>query len=112
MGGLRLFFVSSLALVSVMLNVPSSKAEAAQTVIFSKKVVRQTERFPEGRPFTFIELIQKPGLHSSMEEYSKKGEIGELMAGSFDGRDSDELSFDELIDGEPEYSRWNGRHYV
>ena len=37
-------------------------------------------------------------------------EIGELMAGSFDGRDSDELSFDELIDGEPEYSRWSNRH--
>ena len=39
-----------------------------------------------------------------------KGEIGKLMAGSFDGRDSDELSLDELIDGEPEYSRWNARN--
>ena len=32
------------------------------------------------------------------------------MAGLFDGRDSDELSFDELIDGEPEYSRWHARN--
>jgi len=32
------------------------------------------------------------------------------MAGSFDERDGDELSFDEMIDGEPEYSRWNARN--
>ena len=39
-----------------------------------------------------------------------KGEIGELMAGSFDGRDSDELSLKEMIIGEPEYSLWNSRN--
>ena len=36
--------------------------------------------------------------------------LGELRACSFDGRDSSELSLEEIIDGEPEYSRWNRRH--
>ena len=45
-----------------------------------------------------------------LKDIKVKGEIGELVAGSFDGRDSDEPSFDEMIDGEPEYSCWNARN--
>ena len=56
------------------------------------------------------EAMRRAFYHHFKKDIRVKGEIGELMAGSFDGRDSDELSFDELIDGEPEYSRWNGRN--
>jgi len=48
-------------------------------------------------------------LKLTQVRHKVKGEISELMAGSFDGRESDELSFNGLIDGEPEYSRWNRR---
>ena len=40
------------------------------------------------------------GLHYFKKDIKVKGEIGEPLAGSFHGRDSDELSFDELIKGE------------
>ena len=56
------------------------------------------------------EAMRRAFYHHFKKDIKVKGEIGELMAGSFDGRDSDELSFDELIDGEPEYSRWNARN--
>ena len=49
-------------------------------------------------------------LKLTQVRHKVKGEISELMAGSFDGRDSDELSLDELIDTEQEYSGWNRRH--
>ena len=54
--------------------------------------------------------MRRAFYHHFKKDIGVKGEIGELMAGSFDGRDSDELSFDELIDGEPEYSRWHARN--
>ena len=56
------------------------------------------------------EAMRRAFYHHFKKDIKVKGEIGELMAGSFDGRDSDELSFNELIDGEPEYSRWNERN--
>ena len=56
------------------------------------------------------EAMRRAFYHHFKKDIKVKGEIGELMAGSFDGRDSDELSFDEMIDGEPEYSRWNARN--
>ena len=57
-----------------------------------------------------LEEAMRRAFYHHFKKYIKvKGEIGDLMAGSFDGRDSDELSFDELIDGEPEYSRWSNR---
>ncbi len=56
------------------------------------------------------EAMRRAFYHHFKKDIKVKGEIGELMAGSFDGRDSDELSFDEMIDGEPEYSCWNARN--
>ena len=56
------------------------------------------------------EAMRRAFYHHFKKDIKVKGEIGELMAGSFDGRDSDELSFDELIDGEPEYRGWNRRN--
>ena len=56
------------------------------------------------------EAMRRAFYHHFKKNIKVKGEIGELMAGSFDGRDSDELSLNELIDGEPEYSRWNERN--
>ena len=56
------------------------------------------------------EAMRRAFYHHFKKDIKVKGEIGELMAGSFDGRDSDELSFDGLIDGEPEYTRWHVRN--
>ena len=56
------------------------------------------------------EAMRRAFYHHFKQDIKVKGEIGELMAGSFDGRDSDELTLNQLIDGEPEYSRWHKRN--
>ena len=56
------------------------------------------------------EAMRRAFYHHFKKDIKVTVEIGKLMAGSFDGRDSDELSFDEMIDGEPEYSLWNARN--
>ena len=56
------------------------------------------------------EAMRRAFYHHFKKDIKVKVEIGELVAGSFDRRDSDELSFDEMIDGEPEYSCWNARN--
>ena len=56
------------------------------------------------------EAMRRAFYHHFKKDIKVKGEIGALVAGSLDGRDSDELSFDEMIDGDPEYSRWNARN--
>ena len=56
------------------------------------------------------EAMRRAFYHHFKKDIKIKGEIGELMAGSFDGRDSNELSLEEIIDGEPEYSRWHARN--
>ena len=56
------------------------------------------------------EAMRRAFYHHFKKDIKVKGEIGELMAGSFDGRDSNELSLEEIIDGEPEYSRWHARN--
>ena len=56
------------------------------------------------------ETMRRAFCHHSKKDIKVKGEIGKLLAGPFDGRDSDALTFNELIDGEPEYSQWNARN--
>ena len=55
------------------------------------------------------EAMRRTFYHHFKKHIKVKCEIGEPMAGSFDRKDSDELSFDGLIDGDPEYSRWPNR---
>ena len=56
------------------------------------------------------ESMRRAFYHHFKKDIKVRGEIGELMAGSFDGVDINELSLIELVNGEPEYSRWNGRN--
>ena len=39
-----------------------------------------------------------------------KDEIGVMLPSSFDGREIDDLSIEEIIKGPPEYSQWEGRN--
>jgi hypothetical protein len=39
-----------------------------------------------------------------------KEEIGVMLPSSFDGKDWDELSFEERVHGPPEYSQWEDRN--
>lgn len=39
-----------------------------------------------------------------------KGEIGQIRPTSFDGRDRNDLTFNEQAYGVPEYSLWNRRN--
>ena len=39
-----------------------------------------------------------------------KEEIGVMLPSSFDGKDWDELSFEEQVHGPPEYSQWEKRN--
>ena len=87
MGTVRLFIASLFALFAVTANASTSGAGTGQVVIFSKTVIKQTERFPEGRPFTSIELIQNPGLHKSMEECSKRASAeSQRLKANYDGK--------------------------
>ena len=55
------------------------------------------------------EAMRRAFYHHFKKDIKVKGEIGELMTGSFDGRDSDELTLQEVIAGDPEYRLWNQR---
>ena len=42
--------------------------------------------------------------------FKVKEEIGVMLPSSFDGKDRDELSFEEQVYGPPEYSQWEERN--
>jgi hypothetical protein len=44
------------------------------------------------------------------KDINVKSEIGVMLPSSFDGKDWDELSFEEQIQGPPEYSQWEDRN--
>ena len=56
------------------------------------------------------EAMRRAFYHHFKKDIKVKGEIGELMVGSFDGRGDEELSMEEIVSGPPEYSNWQGRN--
>ena len=44
------------------------------------------------------------------KDINVKSEIGVMLPSSFDGKDSDDLTMEELIHGPPEYSQWEERN--
>ena len=54
-------------------------------------------------------------MHRSFYGYLKKdingkSEIGVMLHSSFDGKEWNDLTFEELIQGPPEYSQWEDRN--
>ena len=54
-------------------------------------------------------------MRKAFHQYFKKdipikGEIGQIRTTSFSGLSSEELTFEQLISGSPEYSLWNKRN--
>ena len=39
-----------------------------------------------------------------------KSEIGVMLPSSFDGKDSDDLTIEQIVHGPPEYSQWEDRN--
>ena len=44
------------------------------------------------------------------KDINVKSEIGVMLPSSFDGKDSDELSIEQIVHGPPEYSQWERRN--
>ena len=44
------------------------------------------------------------------KDISVKSEIGVMLPSSFDGKDSDELTIEQIVHGPPEYSQWEERN--
>ena len=54
-------------------------------------------------------------MRRSFQGYFKRdigvdNEIGVMLSSSFDGKDSDELTIEQIVDGPPEYSQWESRN--
>ena len=56
------------------------------------------------------EQMRKAFYEQFKKDIPIKGEIGQIRPTSFDGRDWNDLTFDEKVYGAPEYSLWNGRN--
>ena len=46
----------------------------------------------------------------SKKDINVKSEIGVMLPSSFDGKDSDELTIEQIVHGPPEYSQWESRN--
>jgi len=58
-----------------------------------------------------LEEDMRRAFHGHFKKDIKvKEEIGVMLPSSFDGRDWDELSFEEQVYGSPEYSQWEDRN--
>ena len=44
------------------------------------------------------------------KDINVKSEIGVMLPSSFDGKDSDELTIEQIVHGPPEYSQWESRN--
>ncbi|MDA8943645.1 hypothetical protein N9I04_06885 [Alphaproteobacteria bacterium] len=44
------------------------------------------------------------------KDINVKSEIGVMLSSSFDGKDSDELTIEQIVHGPPEYSQWEKRN--
>ncbi len=61
--------------------------------------------------FGELEEAMRRGFYSKFKRDIKiDDEIGVMLPGSLDGRDSDDMSLTEIINGEPEFSLWNSRN--
>jgi hypothetical protein len=58
-----------------------------------------------------LEEDMRRAFHGHFEkDIRAKEEIGVMLPSSLDGRDWDELSFEEQVHGPPEYSQWESRN--
>ena len=54
-------------------------------------------------------------MRRAFKDYFKKDikvskDIGVMLPSSFDGREFEDLSIEEIVSGPPEYSKWKGRN--
>ena len=56
------------------------------------------------------EQMRKAYRHVMGTEITVKGEVFEIVKTSFDGKELEDLSIEEIASGPPEYSRWNRRN--
>ena len=66
--------------------------------------------------YAYSELGElKEEMRRSFHGYFKKdirvdNEIGVMLPSSFDGKDCDELTIEQIVHGPPEYSQWESRN--
>ena len=56
------------------------------------------------------EAMRRAFYEHFKKESNVKSEIGVMIPSSFDGKDSDELTIEQIIHGPPEYSQWEERN--
>ena len=56
------------------------------------------------------EQMRKAFYEQFRKDIPIKGEIGQIRRSTFDGRDLNDLSFEQQVYGAPEYSLWNRRN--
>ena len=56
------------------------------------------------------EAMRRAFYGSFGRDINVKSEIGVLLPSSFDGKDSDELTIEQIVHGPPEYSQWESRN--
>ena len=58
-----------------------------------------------------LEEKMRRSFHSHFKkDMNIKSEIGVMLQSSFDGKDSDELTIEQIVLGPPEYSHWESRN--
>ena len=62
--------------------------------------------YPYGE-FGELEEEMRRSFHGHFKkDINVKSEIGVMLPSSFDGKDSDELTIEQIVHGPPEYSQW------
>ena len=56
------------------------------------------------------EAMRRAFYEHFKKDINVKSEIGVMLPSSFDGKDSDELTIEQMVHGPPEYSQWEERN--
>ena len=56
------------------------------------------------------EAMRRAFYEHFKKDINVKSEIGVMLPSSFDGKDSDELTIEQIVHGPPEYSQWEARN--
>ena len=61
-------------------------------------------------PVELDEAMRRAFYEHLKKDINLKSEIGVLLLSSFDGKDSDELTIEQIVHGPSEYSHWESRN--
>ena len=56
------------------------------------------------------EAMRRAFYEHFKKDINVKSEGGVMLPSSFDGRDSDELAIEQIVQGPPKYSQWDGKN--